>query len=55
MKTSMLEYAKIILSKVRFNKRLYWKEYRKQRKYLTKDEASALSSWLRSHQMLPSE
>ena len=48
MKTNMLEYAKIILSKVRFDKRIFWKEYRKHRKCLSPSEVSDLKAWVKS-------
>ena len=53
MKTNMLEYTKMILSKVRFNRCIYWKEYRKHRRHLSPAEVSDLNAWLRSEQMLP--
>jgi len=47
MKTSMLEYCKIVLKKVSFNKRLFFKEYRKSRQWLKPQEVSELKDWLR--------
>lgn len=47
MKTSMLEYFKMILGKVSFDRKLFRKEYRKSLCLLTKDEAAQLKSWLR--------
>lgn len=47
MKTSMLEYFKIILDKVSFDRKLFRKEYRKSLSSLTNDEANQLKNWLR--------
>jgi hypothetical protein len=47
MKTSMLEYVKIILGKVSFNRSLFRKEYRKSLSWLSKHEADHLRAWLR--------
>ncbi|MFA0963456.1 hypothetical protein AB9P05_16750 [Roseivirga sp. BDSF3-8] len=47
MKTSMLEYCKLILSKVCFDKRLFWKEYRKSHRFLGDQDASILREWVR--------
>lgn len=47
MKTSMLEYTKIILEKVSFDKRLFVKEYKKSILRLHAAEVSALKHWLR--------
>ena len=51
MKTSMLEYFKIILDKVSFDKKLFRKEYRKSLSSLTKDEANQLKDWLRQQSL----
>lgn len=48
-KLSMLEYSKVILSKIAFDRRLFMKEYRKAIKYLNSGERDALKHWLRSH------
>lgn len=53
MKTNMLEYMKIILRKVSFNRSLFRKEYRKSLTRLTKPEASELKKWLREQRVLP--
>lgn len=47
-KLSMLEYSKIILSKMRFDKRLFRKEYKKAFRYLDINERSALKQWVRA-------
>ena len=47
-KLSMLEYSKIILSKMRFDKRLFRKEYKKAFRYLDSNERSALKRWVRA-------
>jgi hypothetical protein len=46
-KTSMLEYCKIILKKISFNRRLFRKEYRKTFTYLDPAEQNQLKQWLR--------
>jgi hypothetical protein len=43
----MLEYCKLILSKIRFDKRLFRKEYRKALSYLKPNEHEALREWVR--------
>ncbi len=45
----MLEYSKIILSKVGFNRRIFLKEYRKLNKSLVPEESSELSYWVRNN------
>jgi hypothetical protein len=47
-KTSMLEYAKIILSKISFDKGLFRKEYKKAFSYLDRHERAALKQWVRT-------
>lgn len=47
MKTSMLEYCKTVLVKVSFNRQLSLKEYRKAKRWLQPDEATALKEWIR--------
>lgn len=42
---SMLEYAKTVLSKVAFDKRLFVKEFRKFMKLLSSEEAKELTYW----------
>lgn len=51
MKTSMLEYVKIVLSKVSFDRKLFRKEYKKSLSWLSTNEASELKQWLRSHNL----
>jgi len=48
MKTEnkLLEYNKLILEKVSFDKRIFWKEYRKGVKNLTKPESIAFRFWV---------
>jgi len=43
----MLEYCKIILVKISFNKRLFRKEYRKTFSYLDPNEHNELKKWIR--------
>ena len=47
-KLSMLEYSKIILSKISFDRKLFWKEYKKAFKYLDNNERSVLREWVRA-------
>ncbi|NJN42369.1 MAG: hypothetical protein HC811_09260 [Flammeovirgaceae bacterium] len=54
MKTTMLEYCKMILGKVCFNRRLYRKEFRKSRQWLTESEREELKRWLRENRLMPS-
>lgn len=53
MKTSMLEYMKVILRKVSFDRSLFRKEYRKSLNWLSKNEVNELKSWLRTERLLP--
>lgn len=46
MKTSFLEYYKIILEKVSFDESLLAKEYQKALKLIQKEEVEALDQWL---------
>jgi hypothetical protein len=46
-KQSMLEYCKIILTKISFNKRLFRKEYKKTFNYLEANEHVELKKWIR--------
>jgi len=48
MKTSMLEYCKMVLRKVSFSKKLFLKEYRKSRQWLAPHEMSDLKAWIRN-------
>lgn len=53
-KTSMLEYSKIILSKITFDRKLFKKEYRKAFRYLDSNERIVLRQWVRAElSMLP--
>lgn len=47
-KLSMLEYSKVILSKISFDKRLFRKEYKKAFRYLDHDDRTALKHWVRA-------
>jgi hypothetical protein len=51
LKLSMLEYMKMILSKVSFERRLFRKEYRKSLCWLSAAEASELKAWLREQKL----
>jgi hypothetical protein len=48
MKTNMLEYVKMILVKVSFNKMLFTKEYQKSLLWLGEQEAAELRNWMYS-------
>lgn len=45
----MLEYCKLILEKVSFDKRLFEKELRKSFQYLLPNEAKELISWVKAN------
>ena len=47
-KCSMLEYSKLILSKMTFDKKLFKKEFRKAFRYLNREERKQLIIWVRS-------
>lgn len=47
MKNSMFEYTKTILKKVSFDRKLFYKEYRKAQAWLQPQEVSALRMWVR--------
>ncbi|MGB3180274.1 MAG: hypothetical protein WBB45_02710 [Cyclobacteriaceae bacterium] len=46
MRDKMLEYSKVILSKVSFNPALFQKELKKSLDQLEQDEAEALKEWV---------
>ncbi len=52
MKTTMLQYSKIILSKVSFDRKLFRKEYRKFITLLTEPDRQQLKSWLKGERQL---
>jgi hypothetical protein len=47
MKYSMLDYCKLILRKVSFDKRLLKKEYRKSLQVLPVEESRVLRKWVK--------
>ncbi|MFA0963454.1 hypothetical protein AB9P05_16740 [Roseivirga sp. BDSF3-8] len=49
MRQKMLEYSKMILSKVSFSRALFQKEYRKSLNILEKSEAEALREWVQQN------
>lgn len=51
MKTTMLEYFKMILSKVSFDHRLFRKEYKKSLARLSESEANELRVWARQNRV----
>jgi hypothetical protein len=48
-KTSMLEYCKLILKKISFNRKLFLKEYKKSLKHLAPEEKVHLRKWTRQN------
>ncbi len=44
--SKILKYNKLILEKVSFDKRIFWKEYRKSIGNLTEPESLALRLWV---------
>lgn len=54
MKTSMLEYAKMILEKVSFSRKLLFKEFRKAKQSLSPTETDQLKQWIRKKGLVPS-
>ncbi len=48
MKTTFLDYYKIILDKVSFDRGLFTKEYRKALRELQANEIPYLNNWLRN-------
>lgn len=49
----MFEYFKLILSKVSFDRKLFFKEYRKSKRWLSEHETRELKFWLRKNKILP--
>jgi len=49
MKTTQLEYSKVILSKISFNEALFEKELRKNVYQLTETERLDLQAWCKHH------
>lgn len=49
----MLEYVKMILEKVSFDKTLFIKEYRKSLGWLKQHEIADLKNWIRGRRLLP--
>jgi hypothetical protein len=45
-KNNLLEYSKLILERVSFSKRLFWKEYRKSIKVLPESDSHSLRHWM---------
>jgi hypothetical protein len=52
---SMLEYSKIILSKITFDKKLFRKEYRKAFHKLDAEERVTLRRWVRTELRLTNQ
>lgn len=48
-KKSMLEYCKIILTKISFNRFLFKKEYRKSLRMLPQEDAHDFKKWARKN------
>jgi hypothetical protein len=53
MKTSFVEYYKLILDKVSFRQDLFTKEYGKAMKTLVDSEQNELNQWLRDRGLYP--
>lgn len=49
VKRSMLEYCKIILSKMTFSQTLFRKEYKKSIGWLPEPEVKLLNEWVRTN------
>ncbi|HZY80619.1 MAG TPA: hypothetical protein VFE50_13935 [Cyclobacteriaceae bacterium] len=47
-KLSILEYSKVILSKISFDRKLFRKEYKKAFRKLDNNDRTALKSWIRA-------
>jgi hypothetical protein len=47
-RTSMLEYGKIVLTKISFDRKLFRKEYKKIIRLLQPNEQRELKSWVRA-------
>lgn len=48
-KSSYLKFYKTVLENVKFDNQLFWKEYQKAIRYLSKKERMALDHWINSH------
>lgn len=48
MKTTFLDYYKMVLEKVSFDRQLFMKEYRKALGRLSENEVANLNTWLQS-------
>ncbi len=49
METTLLEYSKIILTKISFDESLFQKEFKKALKKLRPEERHELKSWAREY------
>lgn len=49
MKTTMLDYVKLILAKVSFDQALFRKEYKKSLAWISEKDVEDLNQWLRQH------
>jgi hypothetical protein len=50
-KSSMLAHCKHVLKSVRFNRKLFLKEYKKALRWLEQPEAQELKLWLRTEML----
>lgn len=48
----MLDYCKLVLTSVSFDRKLFKKEYRKALRWLTPPETASLKLWLRNNYQL---
>ena len=51
MKKSFLEYYKVVLSKVSFDKKLFMKEYAKALSSIDRNELPQFQEWLHKHNL----
>jgi len=49
MKSSFLDFYKVVISKVSFNRQLVYKEAKKALRYLNKSEKRNFLNWFRKH------
>jgi hypothetical protein len=48
-RANMLKYCQLVLQKVDFDRKLFWKEYKKSlRRYLNEHEGNELKVWVKS-------
>ena len=55
METVMLAFSKQILKSVSFDKRLFWKEYRKVSRRMDRRESNRLREWIKKEYLQKSK